>query len=164
VPSSEPPLALAGDRPPWAGALEAVARRLNAARLDFLLGGSALLSVLGVEVPVRDVDLVLREQDRAAFEAAVAEWLVSVTTEPGELMRSAWVAKLDVGGVDVEGLGGLAMAGVGSLPFRAAGSVRVGEAEVPLHDPGVWWTVYRVYKPERAKLLEPLLTPDEPCR
>jgi SAM-dependent methyltransferase len=141
----------------WADALEAVALRLQAAELEFLLGGSALLSLLGVEVPVRDVDLVLRPGDRAAFEAAVGDWLVSVSTEPGELMRSAWVASLDVGGVEVEGLGGLAMAGAGELPFRRAGTARVGEAEVPLHDPAVWWTVYRAYKPERAKLLEPLI-------
>ena len=138
-------------------ALEAVALRLGGAGIPFLLGGSALLRALGLDVPVRDVDLVLRPEDRAAFEAAVGEWLVSVSTEPGEIMRSAWVAKLDVGGVEVEGLGGLAMAGVGRLPFRGAGSVRVGQAEVPLHDPAVWWTVYRAYKPERAKLLEPLI-------
>ena len=54
------------------------------------------------------------------------------------------------------------MAGVGALPFRAGGSVRVGEAEVALHDPAVWWTVYRAYKPERAKLLEPLLAQRKP--
>jgi SAM-dependent methyltransferase len=138
-------------------ALEAVALRLGGAGIPFLLGGSALLRALGLDVPVRDVDLVLRPEDREAFEAAVGEWLVSVSTEPGKIMRSAWVAKLDVEGVEVEGLGGLAMAGVGRLPFRGAGSVRVGEAEVPLHDPAVWWTVYRAYKPERAKLLEPLI-------
>lgn len=138
-------------------ALEAVALRLSGAGIPFLLGGSALLRALGIDVPVRDVDLVLREEDRAAFEAAAADWLVGMTTEPGPIMRSAWVAKLDVGGVEVEALGGLAMAGVGELPFRAAGFVRVGEADVPLHDPAVWWTVYRAYKPERAKLLEPLI-------
>jgi hypothetical protein len=141
----------------WPDALEAVARRLHAAGLEFLLGGSALLHHLGLDVPVRDVDLMLHPGDRAAFEAAVGDWLVSVTTEPGEIMRSAWVATLDVGGVEVEGLGGLAMAGHGELPFRAAGTARVGETDVPLADPAIWLTVYRAYKPERARLLEPLL-------
>jgi hypothetical protein len=149
----------AGPRPPWAGALEAVAARLHAAHLEFLLGGSALLHFLGLDVPVRDVDVMLRPGDRAPFEAAVAGWLLGVSTEPGEIMRSAWVARLDVGGVEVEGLGGLAMAGAGELPFRGAGSVRVGETDVPLADPAIWLTVYRTYKPERARLLEPLLSP-----
>lgn len=141
----------------WSEALETVALRLRAAEIPFLLGGSGLLHALGLDVPVRDVDLVLREQDRAALEAAAGEWLVGVSTEPGPVMRSAWIARLDVGGVEVECLGGLAMAGVGRLPFRGAGSWRVGEAEVPLADPAVWWRVYRAYKPERAKLLEPLI-------
>ena len=145
---------------PWSDALETVALRLAGAGIPFLLGGSGLLHHLGLDVPVRDVDLVLRSEDRGRFEDAIGEWLVCVSTEPGPVMRSAWVATLDVGGVEVEGLGGLAVLSDGEvvrLPFRAAGTVWVGDAEVPLADPAVWWAVYRAYKPERAELLEPLL-------
>ena len=99
---------------PLAAALEAVAARLHAAGVPFLLGGSGLLDALGLDVAVRDVDLMLRAEDRAAFEAAAGEWLVAVTTEPGPMMRSAWRATLDVDGVEVEGLGGLAMLHGGS--------------------------------------------------
>jgi hypothetical protein len=141
-------------RAPLEAALEAVALRLASHDVPFLLGGSALLDALGLDVEVRDVDLMLRPDDRAAFEAACGEWLVSVTTEPGEVLSSAWKATLDVDGVEVEGLGGLGITGGPPVPFRAAGSRRYGRAEVPLCDPAVWLELYRAYKPEKAALLE----------
>ena len=141
-------------QPPLEAALEAVALRLSAARVPFLLGGSALLDALGLDVEVRDVDLMLRPEDREAFEAACADWLVGVTTEPGKVLSSDWKATLDVDGVEVEGLGGLGVAGGAAAPFRAAGVRRVGSADVPLCAPEVWLELYRVYKPEKAALLE----------
>src|SRR5687767_6679396 len=142
---------------PLEAALEAVARRLAAAGVPFLLGGSALLDALGLEVEVRDVDLMLRPEDRGAFESACEDWLVSVTTQPGEVLTSDWKATLDVDGVEVEGLGGLGVAGGAAAPFRAAGSRRYGRADVPLCDAAVWLELYRVYKPDRARLLEALV-------
>ena len=106
---------------------------------------------------MRDVDLMLRPQDRAAFEAACAEWLVSATTEPGEVLTSDWKATLDVGGVEVEGLGGLGFAGGATVPFRAGGSRMYGAAPVALCAPEVWWALYRVYKPEKAALMESIV-------
>ena len=141
-------------RAPLEAALEAVALRLAAAGVPFLLGGSALLDALGLGVEVRDVDLMLRPGDRAGFEAACRDWLVSVTTEPGAVLSSDCKARLDVCGVEVEGLGGLGFAGGPAAPFRSAGSRRYGAADVPLCDPAVWLELYRVYKPEKAALLE----------
>jgi len=144
-------------RAPLEAALEAVALRLAAHDVPFLLGGSALLDALGLDVPVRDIDLMLRPEDRGAFEAACGEWLMGVTTEPGAVLSSEWKATLVVGGVEVEGLGGLGVAGAARAPFRAGGSRRYGAAEVPLCDPAVWLELYRVYEPERAELLEALV-------
>ena len=141
-------------RAPLEAALEAVALRLADAGVEFLLGGSALLDALGLDVEVRDVDLMLRPGDRAAFEAACGAWLVTVTTEPGPVLTSAWKATLDVDGVEVEGLGGVGFSGGPAAPFRSAGSRRYGAAEVPLCDPAVWLELYRAYKPEKAALLE----------
>jgi hypothetical protein len=141
-------------RAPLEAALEAVAARLHAAGIPFLLGGSALLDALGLDVEVGDIDLMLRPADRAAFEAACGGWLVSVTTAPGEVLTSDWKATLDVDGVEVEGLGGLGVRGGPAAPFRGAGSRRYGTADVPLCDPAVWLELYRVYKPEKAALLE----------
>jgi hypothetical protein len=134
-------------------ALDAVAERLRAADVEFLLGGSGLLFALGLEVPVRDIDLMLREEDRSRFEEAVHEWLVSVSTDPGPVLTSAWKATLDVDGCEVEGLGGLGFAGGARLPFRRGGEWR----GVPLAAPEIWWAAYRAYKPDRAALLEPLV-------
>jgi hypothetical protein len=136
-------------------ALEAVAARLSEHGIPFLLGGSGLLYALGLDVPVRDLDLMLRVEDRERFEAAAGDWLVATTTEPGPVLTSAWKATLDVGGFEVEGLGGLGFAGGPRLPFRRGGSWR----GVPLAAPEVWWAAYRAYKPERAALLEPLVEP-----
>ncbi len=141
-------------RPPLEAALEAVALRLDAAGVPFLLGGSALLDALGLDVEVRDVDLMLRPGDREAFEAACGQWLVSVTTEPGEILTSDWKATLDVDRIEVEGLGGLGVRGGPAAPFRSAGTRRYSAADVPLCDPAVWLDLYRVYKPEKAELLE----------
>src|SRR3954467_2202537 len=132
-------------RAPLEAALEAVALRLSAHGLPFLLGGSALLDALGLDVEVRDVDLMLRPEDRAAFEAACGAWLRDVTTEPGGVLTSAWKATLDVDGVEVEGLGGLGFSGGPAVPFRAAGSRRYGAADVPLCAPEVWLELYRAY-------------------
>ena len=141
-------------RAPLEAALEAVALRLGEHGIPFLLGGSALLDALGLDVEVRDVDLMLRPEDRAAFEAACGEWLTGVTTEPGPVLTSAWKATLDVDGVEVEGLGGLGVTGGPAAPFRAGGSRRYGSVEVALCDPVVWLELYRVYKPDKAALLE----------
>src|SRR5688572_4865556 len=126
---------------PLEAALEAVARRLAAHGVPFLLGGSALLDALGLDVEVRDIDLMLRPEDRGGFEAACGEWLDGVTTEPGPVLTSRWKATLDVGGVEVEGLGGLGFTGGPAVPFRAAGARRLGAAEVPLCAPEVWWAL-----------------------
>lgn len=141
-------------RAPLEAALESVALRLHAAGVPFLLGGSALLDALGLDVEVGDVDLMLRPEDRGRFAAACADWLAGVTTEPGEILTSAWKATLDVDGTEVEGLGGLGITGGPPAPFRAGGVRTYGAAKVPLCDPAVWVGLYRAYKPEKAALLE----------
>jgi hypothetical protein len=130
-------------------AVTAVAARLDAAEVPFLLGGSLLLRALGHDVPVRDVDLMLRAEDRERFEAACAQWWVATTTEPGPVLTSAWKATLDVDGVEVEGLGGLRVVGGRELPFRGRGEWH----GIPLAAPEVWREAYEAYAPEKAALL-----------
>jgi hypothetical protein len=144
--------------PETAAALRAVAARLTADEVPFLLGGSALLHALGLNVAVRDIDLVLRPEDRAGVEAL--PWWVATTTEPTELMRSAWKATLEVDGVEVEALGGLAWwtgERVATMPFRAEGSWRCGAVDVPLASAAHWLLLYERYKPDRARELAPLV-------
>jgi hypothetical protein len=144
--------------PETAAALQAVAARLAAGGIGFLLGGSGLLHALGLDVAVRDIDLVLRSEDRAAVEAL--PWWVATTTEPTELMRSAWKATLEVDGVEVEALGGLAWwtgERVATMPFRAEGTWRCGDVDIPLAPAAHWLLLYERYKPARARELAPLV-------
>jgi hypothetical protein len=141
-------------------ALEAVALRLQAAGIPFLLGGSALLDALGLEVEVGDIDLVLRPEDRARLREAAGDWWRQDTTDQTPLFRSAWKATLEVGGVEVDGLGGLAWADgdrVVHMPFRAEGTLRCGSVEVPLAPAASWLELYRLYRPERAEQLATVL-------
>jgi hypothetical protein len=147
--------------PEVAAALEAVVLRLEQAGVELLLGGSGLLDALGADVDVRDVDLVLRPEDRARAEAAVAEWLLGTDTAQTALFRSPWKLRLDVGGVEVDLIGGLAWTAadgsVTEMPFRAEGTWRCGEADVPLAPPEAWLALYERYRPERAAQLAALL-------
>lgn len=139
--------------PEQAAALHAVVARVD---VPVLLGGSGLLWALGLDVRVGDIDLVLRHGDRAAVEAL--PWWVGTTTEPVGMMRSAWKAALDVDGVAVEALGGLAWADgdrVVEMPFRAEGEWEGVRLAPAAH----WLELYARYKPERAALLAPLVTP-----
>jgi len=74
--------------PPWDEALDAVATRLRAARARWFLTGSAALAVRGIDVVPRDLDLVVREPERAV------EALADVQTEPVTVNRpGAWIAR-----------------------------------------------------------------------
>ena len=143
-----------------AAALRAVAVRLREAGIPFVLGGSALLHALGAKVQVGDIDLVLRAVDRERLRAAAGDWWRAITTEQTPLFRSAWKATLDVGGVPVEALGGLAWADgdrVLEMPFRAEGTWRCGDVEVPLAPAADWLALYRLYRPDRAAELAAVL-------
>jgi hypothetical protein len=149
--------------PAVAAALEAVALRLRAAGIPFLLGGSALLHAIGVPVEVGDVDLVLRPEDHDRLRDAAGGWWRGSTTETTELFRSPWKATLDVDGVEVDAVGGLAWAAAGGrvvrMPFRAEGTWRCGAAEVPLASPAHWLVLYEHYRPDRAAALAPHISP-----
>jgi hypothetical protein len=143
--------------PEQLAALRAVVAALGA---PVLLGGSGLLHALGLDVTVRDIDLVARPGDRGAVEAL--PWWVETTTEPTELMRSAWKARLDVDGIETDVIGGLAWLAapdgpVVHMPFRAQ-----GEWEgVGLAPAAHWLLLYEAYKPERARALAPFVAPAE---
>ena len=125
----------------------------DAAGVPFLLGGSALLDALGLDVEVRDVDLMLRPEDRARVRGGLrATGSSSVTTEPGDRCSpatgrrrstsTAWRSRASAAS---------AFAGGPAAPFRAGGSRRTAPPTSPLCDPAVWLELYRVYKPEKAR-------------
>jgi hypothetical protein len=153
--------------PEVAAALEAVALRLRDAGVDFLLGGSGLLHALGLPVTVRDLDLVVRPGDRERFEAAAGEWWRGTSTATTDYFRTAWRATLDVGGVEVEGLGGPAWVIDGrvvEMPFRAAGEWSTGSVTVALAPPEHWLLLYEGYKPARARELARIVSAQQRSR
>lgn len=141
-------------------ALETVAVRLQAHRIPFLLGGSGLLSALGLPVDVADLDLMLRAGDATAFRETAEKWIREFTTQQTDFWASDWFARLRVDATDVDAVGGLAFKTGGHIarvPFRGAGAWRIGAVDVPLADPAVWWAIYSVYQPPKAALLEPVV-------
>ncbi len=71
------------------------------------------------------------------------------------MLTSAWKATLDVGGVEVEGLGGLGVRRRAGGPVPRRGHPPLRARRGPALRPEVWWALYRAYKPEKAALLEP---------
>lgn len=150
-------------RPQVRDALRRVAARLDAHGIEFALGGSGLLWALGLTDEVRDLDLVLEEADEQRLLAATDDWRVAHTREGTPLWASAWLCRLEVGGVDVDAIGGMAFrhaGGVARLPLETSGAVDLDGVTVPCAEPALWWAVYRAYKPEKARLLERVVDAD----
>lgn len=144
-----------------------VARRLAGADVEFLLGGSARLRLAGIDVPVNDIDLVVRPDDKERVEEALRDFDVRQQTS-FEPWRSEWllVAGAEVGsdvvGVDV--IGGLGLdidGGTAWFPFEADSAVPVGDSLVPLVPLAHWYHLYRVHNPEKAGMVAAHLSDDE---
>lgn len=144
-------------------ALAAVAERLE--EIPFLVGGSALLALLGADVEPGDIDLVVAGASRDALEAAAGDWWRGTRVETGHpVFRSAWLADLDLDGEPVEVVGGLAVVANGvpwEVPLRSGGSVEVAGRRVRLAAVGHWVVLYTLYNPGRAVELLPFLTDSE---
>ena len=145
-------------------ALIEVARRLSAADVDFLVGGSARLRLAGLDVPVNDIDLVVRSADRQRVADALRDF--DVHQQPSsEPWRSQWLMLADIPvGEDVVGIdviGGLALeieAVTATFPFEADAAIHVGEILVQLVPLAHWYHLYRVYNPNKAALVAGVLT------
>lgn len=146
------------------GALAKLARRLDAHGLAFVLGGSGLLSALGLTVEVADLDVLLPAESHDALRTAAGEWWRGSRHGGDGLWRSDWLASLEVDGVPVDAVGGFAFyfeERLVRLPLRSSAAIDVDGARIPLCDPALWWVVYTAYKPAKAALLEGVVTPSE---
>lgn len=138
-------------------ALRAVAEALNARDVPWLLGGSAMIAALGVDVEVGDLDITVPADMLGEVQAACADWepRTSVGHAPPPWC-SAWLVAGSIGDVEVEVIGDLCVLtpdGPCPVPHDPGGHLDLDGVMVPLADPAVWWWVYRGYKPERAALL-----------
>jgi hypothetical protein len=74
--------------PPWDDALDAVVMRLQTARAEWFLAGSAALAVRGIDIVPRDLDLVVADAPHAMRA------LADVQIEPVSVNRAgAWIAR-----------------------------------------------------------------------
>jgi hypothetical protein len=141
---------------PWS-ALRPLAEALHRQDVPWLLGGSALLAAIGIDVEVGDLDLTVPEDALEQVQAACERWGPRTSVgDPPPPWCSAWLVTANIGDVEVEVIGGMCVrtpAGPRPLPQDLHGHLDVDGVDVPLADPAVWWWIYRGYKPERAALL-----------
>jgi hypothetical protein len=129
------------ERAPWEDALAETARRLDHARIDWWLTGSAALAVRGVDIAPRDLDLVVSD----AGARATAEVFADVLIEPPVATEDwfcRWFGRAFVG-ARVEWVGGVTSAAdepvptdFGLIAARSLESVRWNELILsvpPLH-------------------------------
>ncbi|MEE8331452.1 MAG: hypothetical protein V3R84_06740 [Acidimicrobiia bacterium] len=150
-------------RPSQIAALAALTERF--VDIPFLVGGSAMLALLGADVEPGDLDLVVAADSRDALEAAAGDWWQGAHVETGHpALRSVWLAHLDVHGEQVEVIGGLALVSNDihwQVPMRSGGEVEVAGRTVRLAAVGPWVVLYTLYNPSRVAELLPYLTASE---
>ncbi|MCP3973435.1 MAG: nucleotidyltransferase family protein [bacterium] len=147
--------------PATAAELVAVADALGSAGIDFFLGGSALLVLSGIDVPVGDLDFYTDQPDAGEVVAALIGWQCEVRSGGPEPWRSGWVLHADRGrGVSVDMIGNLAVMIDGELAqFRVAPAtlVEIAGRAIPLAPVAQWYHLYRVHNPTRAARIAALV-------
>ncbi|MCC5949607.1 MAG: hypothetical protein JJT89_14245 [Nitriliruptoraceae bacterium] len=149
--------------PPW-GALRRLAPRLEATGVVWRLGGSALQAALGVTDEVGDLDICVPGDALVTVHDALADLgsELKVGTPP-DPWCSAGIVRCRLDDVEVEVIGGLCVVADGrrvTIPLDLGGTLDLEGVTVPLADPGLWWWLYRTYRPAAAARLEPLLDPE----
>jgi hypothetical protein len=150
-------------RPRLRQALLVIAEGL--ADIPYRVGGSAMLALLGDDVPVGDIDIMVGAGDRQRVIDGCSAWVVGERTAGCHpLLASRWLLDLEVIGEEVEVMGGLAVrigTSVWELPMRPGPVVEVEGVGIPLAAVGPWVVLYSVYKPERARRLSRWLSAEE---
>ena len=144
--------------PQLASALVAVADWFDHHQVPFGLCGSAMLSLLGLEVEVGDLDLAVSGEAEA--ELALAPWPRLAPEAASPLFGSDWLKRFDVDGTTLECIGSLRVLLGGrfvDVPFEGGPVTTVAGRQITLVRPEVWYHVYRVYRPERADALGTLI-------
>jgi hypothetical protein len=134
-----------------------LAPALDRASVEWRLGGSALLAVVGIDVRVGDLDVTVPADALDEVLAACERWVVdtSVGDAPAPWC-SDWLTTLSVDGAEVDVIGGFCVAGPAgrvAVPQDLGGHLDLDGIDVPLADPAVWWWVYRAYRPAKAAML-----------
>ena len=144
---------------PIAFGLGEVSRRFDNAGVAYVVGGSTMLRLSGIDVTVGDIDVVVAGSDRAAVDVAI-EGLIVEFPDRREPWRTEWLVRgtleTPAGSVALDVMGGLALIIDGKhirFPLVVERRETVGGYEVPLACLAHWYHVYRVHNPDRAMLI-----------
>lgn len=137
------------------GPVREISRRLAVAGIIHALGGSGLMRMLGIDVPVRDWDLTT-DAGRADIEQALDEFQ-GRSLPPSAPCRSDFLLSFAVGGETLEIMGRFRLeTPTGLVPVRTRVTDR--RHGIPLGCPAEWARAYRLMgRDAKADLLEALL-------
>lgn len=150
---------------PIQSALMGLAACLEDAGVAYRLGGSSMLRLAGLDVPVGDLDVVVEGSSRAAVESILPTFREPSSSEP---WRSTWFLRADWpvadGSVAIDVIGDLALVVDGKpidFPFAAGSYVNVGGVRVALAPLRHWYHLYRVHDPAKAVLIAGRLSDED---
>ncbi|WP_159881941.1 nucleotidyltransferase family protein [Paenibacillus puerhi] len=149
-------------------ALRLIAAHLNEAKLEWALGGSALLAWHGLTESVNDLDLLVSVRDAAQAHEVLKALGTSSVMAPKEPYCTAYYTRYSIAGTGVDMMGLFSIRhdeGVYRLDWRAdeqgeAVRIPVGQAgeavEVPLSSLEDWYVLYRLLpgRSDKAELIE----------
>ncbi|MDX1381308.1 MAG: hypothetical protein R3233_09310 [Xanthomonadales bacterium] len=132
-----------------------ISRRLADAGIVHALGGSGLMRLLGIEVPVRDWDLTT-DAGRADIEQAL-DGFAGQSLPPAAPCRSDFLLSYAVDGETIEIMGRFRLeTPAGQVAVRTRVTDR--KHGIPLGCPAEWARAYRLMgRDAKAELLEALL-------
>ncbi len=146
-------------------ALVEIAGLLDAAGVEYYIGGSAMLSLEGFDVPVGDIDLVVAAESRPLIELIFIEHQVRQSKLPWHsswLLGATWGTGDEAIAIDIIGDLALEIDGViAQFPIAGLETVSVGDTEIKLGPLRHWYHLYRVHSPEKAKMIAGWLTDEE---
>ena len=150
---------------PIRSVLADLATRFELAGVPYVLGGSAMLRLNGLEVTVGDLDIVVDGSSRHAIESMLGEFSEPPSREP---WRSQWFLRSEwsVAGasVPVDIIGDMALMIDGEetgFPFDVERYADIGGASIPLAPLRQWYHLYRVHDPLKAILVAEQLSDEE---
>ncbi len=144
--------------------LTAIARRFNAARIVWAVGGSMLLYFKGIIKAFHDIDILVKTEDSETAKAILAELGTLKSSKPSAMFKSKAFYELTIDGVDVDVIAGFTIVKDGIAHDCALqedeieDTIQIGGETIPLHSLAVWRRNYRLMnQTEKVRMLDAAL-------
>ncbi len=144
--------------------LTAIARRFNAARVVWAVGGSMLLYFKGIMPDFHDIDILVKTEDSEMAKAVLAELGTLKLSKPSEMYKSKAFYELTIDGVDVDVIAGFTIVkdqvahDCSLQEDEIEDSVQIGGETIPLHSLVVWRRNYKLMnQAEKVRMLDEAL-------